>query len=221
LAAALSHFGLEAGCTVFAPVEAVFSPLWTRAGRGAWEAIKGHLDRSMPLARTIGSPVIVVVIKSDEERDLLSQEEAAVEQLKRAGDLAAAQGLLIGLETMVSIPGLLLKTTQQVVALLERVGHPAVRLVFDTGHVQMMDGDVLAAYAEARDHICAMQLADMPGRVEPGAGKIDFSALLSEARRDGNAGGLIELEHGWTERSAAAERAGIEALRRIDASIEG
>jgi hydroxypyruvate isomerase len=219
LAAALAHFGLEAGSTVFAPVEALFSPLWTQTGRGAWEVIKAHFDRSMPLARELGSRVMGMVIKSDEERDLLSQEEAAVEQLRRAGDLAAANGLLIGIEALVSVPGLLLTTTRQTVALLERVGHPAVRMIFDTGHVQMMDGDVLAAYAGARDHICTMQLSDMPGRVEPGAGTIDFSALLSEARRDGNADGLIDLEHGWTERSAAAERAGIEALRRIDASI--
>jgi hydroxypyruvate isomerase len=218
--AALAHFGLKSGCIVFAPLEAILTPLWVQSGESAWAAIDAHLDRSIPLAQTLGASVLAVLIRGQEDLDRRAQEEAAIAHLRRAGDRAAAAGLVVGIEPMVALPGMLLTTTAQAVDLIERTAHPAVKLIFDTGHAQVMDGDVLAAYRLARKHIGLIQLADMPERVEPGAGTIDFSALLSEAKRDGLAGGLIELEHGWSEASAATEQAGIEALRKIDAGLQ-
>src|SRR5690606_14684364 len=140
------------------------------------------------------------------------QEDAAIERLRRAGDRLARNGLTLGIEHMVLLPGLLHTRTRPAAEFLARLGHPAVQMVFDTGHVYQMGDDPLAAYRLAREQICLIQLADMPGRVQLGAGVIDFAALLSEVMKDNKTGSLIELEHGWTERSRDAEKRGIEAL---------
>lgn len=217
--AALDHFQLTAGCVVFAPLTAVMSPLWVEPGAAAWETIDAHFARSLPCAQSLGSSVVAVLLMADEARGRKAQEHAAVEHLRRAGDLAANSGLVIGIEPMIDLPSMLLTNTDDTLTLLDRVGHPAVKMIFDTGHIQAMDGDVLAAYRRARNHIGLIQLADMPGRIEPGAGMIDIIAFLSEALRDGNADGLIELEHGWSQPTIEVQRLGIEALREIDASI--
>lgn len=51
------------------------------------------------------------------------------------------------------------------------------------GHLTRMGDPLLATYVEAYDDIHGLQLADMPGRVEVGAGEIDFVPLLAHALR--------------------------------------
>lgn len=213
---ALGHFGLKSGCIAIAPPGTMFEPLWIDAGSAAERRIDECLDRAISLARSLGAASLVTVMMGAGDGDRAAQERVAVRRLRRAGDRAAAAGLILGVEPMTVRPGMWLVRTEQAVALLDRVAHPAVRLVFDTGHVWTMDGDVPAAYRLARRHIGLIQLADMPGRIEPGAGEIDFAALLEQAFRDGNCEGLVELEHGWTKRSPAIEAEGIAMLGAID-----
>ena len=99
----------------------------------------------------------------------------------------------------------------------EAVDSPAVRLIFDTAHVQAMDGDVVRRLETAWDRIAIVQLADTPGRIEPGAGVIDFAAVLGVLKRR-EFRGLVELEFGWAAPGPETERAFIERLRRLDAA---
>src|SRR3546814_20779431 len=78
---------------------------------------------------------------------------------------------------MVAVPGMLLQSAYSAAELVSRVNHPAVGLIFDTGHVSAMDGDVLKAQRELEHVVCAYQLADMPDRVEPGSGGLAFVPL--------------------------------------------
>ena len=122
---------------------------------------------------------------------------------------------------MVVFPDMLLTTVEECVRLLDRLAHPSVKLVFDTAHMTMMNGDVLSAWRQLRHHVGPIQLADMPARTEPGSGAIDFVALLSEIVKDGRRGELLELEFGWSDASVAGEKAGMRALRCIDRQISG
>jgi hydroxypyruvate isomerase len=97
------------------------------------------------------------------------------------------------------------------------VDSPAVRLIFDTAHVQAMDGDVVRQLEKAWDHVAIVQLADTPGRIEPGAGQIDFAAVLGVLKRRGFRG-LVELESGWSVAGVETEQAFIVRLRRLDAA---
>src|SRR5271169_5732929 len=59
------------------------------------------------------------------------------------------------------------------------VGHPGVRMVFDTAHVQSMDGDLLTNLERGFDLIDVVQIANHPGRTEPEIGEINMAALLT------------------------------------------
>ena len=59
------------------------------------------------------------------------------------------------------------------------VRHGDVALQFDVFHMARMGEDVFAALREYRDVIAHVQIADHPGRGEPGSGSIDFEALYS------------------------------------------
>ncbi|MDB6001605.1 MAG: xylose isomerase, partial [Rhizobacter sp.] len=61
-----------------------------------------------------------------------------------------------------------------------------------------------------------VQVADHPGRTQPGSAEIDFEAFWRAlARRDWH--GLVELEHGWDVPGLDSEQRGIQTLRRLDA----
>ena len=98
--------------------------------------------------------------------------------------------------------------------------HPAVHLVFDTSHVQIMDGDLLFHLEQAWEHVAIVQLADNPGRLEPGTGEINFETVLRLLVQRGYQG-LVELEHGWRQPGAESERRGLQKLRQLDSAARG
>jgi hydroxypyruvate isomerase len=102
-------------------------------------------------------------------------------------------------------------------AIVDAVDSPAVRLIFDTAHVQAMDGEVVRQLETAWDRVAIVQLADTPGRIEPGSGEIEFAEVLAvlKGRRFG---GLVELEFGWSMPGRETEQAFLEVLRRFDAA---
>ena len=216
---ALRQFGMASGCIAYAPLPAMLSPLFARPGRSAWQEIAPHLDRAIDLAGRIGAKNLAILLQGTSAMPWRAQQEAAADHLRAAGDRASAAGLALGIEHMIALPDMMLRTTEDAVDFLERTNHSAVQLIFDTGHVADMDGDIHAAWITARDHVCVLQLADMPGRVAPGSGTLDFVRFLAQAARDGKAGGVIELEHGWSETSVAAEQSGIELLHQIDSAV--
>lgn len=218
-AEALCDHGLACGCIVYAPIEVIMKPLWV--SRDGWSQIESYLDHSIDVAVSLGSRIVAVLLKADETLGEDVQRDMAIAHLRRAADSAAAAGLIIGIEPMMALPGMLLQSTDAAVKFIDEADHPAVRMIFDTGHSADMDGDVLAAYRRARHRIGLLQLADSPGRIEPGAGNIDFTTLLGEARADGLADGLIELEHGWSGSGASGEAQGLDTLRRLDARLGG
>jgi hydroxypyruvate isomerase len=142
-----------------------------------------------------------------------------VDHLRWAGDLVAREGMVLCLETLSrkSLPDMLLQHIVDAYAVVKAANHPGVRLIFDTSHVQIMDGDLFHHLEQCWDAIEIVQLADNPGRLEPGSGEINFENLLRLLRRRGYTG-LVELEHGWLQPGVESERRGLETLRRLDAA---
>src|SRR5262249_33309451 len=122
----------------------------------------------------------------------------------------------LAVEPMIALPDMLLRTFAEAVDLIRAAGHPALKLIFDTGHVFDMGDPVSQTYVEAYDDIALLQLADMPGRVAPGTGAIDMVHIIVHAMRRGYSG-LVDLEHGWSHPGKAAEQEGLERLAQIEA----
>ncbi len=76
------------------------------------------------------------------------------------------------------MPGAFLSTTRQTLRLLDEVNHPNLKLQYDIYHMQIMEGDLTLTIRENLARIGYIQLADNPGRHEPGTGEINFPNLL-------------------------------------------
>ncbi|WP_291297489.1 2-oxo-tetronate isomerase [Elioraea sp.] len=83
------------------------------------------------------------------------------------------------------IPGFYLNRTEEAAAVIADVGVPNLKIQFDIYHRQIMQGDLARAIAEHLPLIGHMQLADNPGRNEPGTGEINWSFLFAEIDRLG------------------------------------
>jgi hydroxypyruvate isomerase len=122
---------------------------------------------------------------------------------------AAGRRLLVEPVNTFDVPGFLVPATSDVVRLLDEVGEPEVRLQFDAYHVQRMEGDPASRLETLLDRVGHVQIADHPGRHQPGTGKINFAALF-ELLDDTGYPGTVGLEYvpepdtsgslGWLER---------------------
>lgn len=103
-----------------------------------------------------------------------------VESVRFAADAAAEAGMSVMLEPLNApeTPRYLLHDTAAVLDVIERVDRPNVKMQFDVYHVAMAGDDVFEAIRRAGERIGHVQLADMPGRHEPGTGDLPFPAIL-------------------------------------------
>lgn len=106
-----------------------------------------------------------------------------------AGRLASA-----GMDLMVepinprSVPGFLLNTSADALAAIDASGASNAWLQYDLFHMQIVEGDLARTIERLLPRIGHMQLADVPGRHEPGTGEINFAWLLPEIDRLGYSG---------------------------------
>jgi len=128
----------------------------------------------------------------------------AAENVAWAADQAAqvdAEVLIEAVNTFENGP-YLLHTTRQAAAFVERVDRPNVRLQYDAYHMQRMEGNLVATLTEFAPLIAHIQVADSPGRGEPGTGEINYPFVLDAIERLGY-DGWIGLEYNPT--TAATE----------------
>jgi len=113
-----------------------------------------------------------------------------VDNLGFAARALAAEGLKLLVEPIntFDIPGFIVNRTAQCVALLDEVGEPNVFVQYDAYHAQRMEGELAGTLARHLPRIAHVQVADNPGRHEPGTGEIRFDYVFSELDRLGYAG---------------------------------
>ena len=78
--------------------------------------------------------------------------------------------------------------------IVRRVDNPSVKLQYDIYHAQMTEGNLIHTFSKCLFEIGHMQLADVPGRHEPGTGEINFPTVL-KALDDLNYSGYMGLEY--------------------------
>jgi hydroxypyruvate isomerase len=102
------------------------------------------------------------------------------ESLAFAAEAAAPAGAAIMLEAIngVDAPAYLLQSTEDVLAMIGRVGSRNVFFQLDTYHLGVAGEDIVASVGRASTRIGHVQFADVPGRHEPGTGSLSFRAIL-------------------------------------------
>jgi hydroxypyruvate isomerase len=130
------------------------------------------------------------------------------ENLAWACDLAAHAGVTLLVEALNSweTPGYILSTTAESLALIDAVGAPNLALQYDVYHMQRMEGNICATIAAQAGRIGHIQIADSPGRGQPGTGELRFPYIFQAIERSGYQGyvgaeyipvGRLEESLGW------------------------
>ena len=86
------------------------------------------------------------------------------------------------------IPGFYLTRTAQALSVIDEVGSDNLWLQYDVYHMQIMEGDLVPTIEAHLSAIRHVQIADNPGRNEPGTGEINYDFVLAELDRLGYSG---------------------------------
>ena len=112
--------------------------------------------------------------------DLHELNEVLVKNLRFAADALARQRIRLLIEPINTrdIPGFFLNRTEQAVQLISDVGSDNLFIQYDIYHMQVMEGDIAPTLRKHLARIAHVQLADNPGRNEPGTGEINYPFLF-------------------------------------------
>ena len=147
--------------------------------------------RGVEYATALGVPRLNVLAgKAPAGVDAKTLRETFVGNLKfAAAELAKAKlNLLIEPINTYDIPGFYLNYTSQALSILDEVGASNAYVQYDIYHAQRMEGEIAATVAKHLARIGHIQLADNPGRNEPGTGELNWPFLFAHLDRIGYAG---------------------------------
>jgi hydroxypyruvate isomerase len=172
-------------------------------GLVSWPArsaeLRDNIDVALALGARLGCRAFNALYGNrDDDATSEQQDELAVENLALAAKAAAEHGAVVLLEPVSGAPRYPLLTSADVVAVLDRVeqrsGATNLRLLFDLYHLTVNGDDVPAAIDAHAARTGHVQIADAPGRHEPGTGGIDIDGHLAALAAAGYSG-WVGLEY--------------------------
>lgn len=176
---------------------------------GNRQAFRDGIGSAVHAARALGAPRINIngpYLKTEENP--VEVRRAVVDALCDVVDLVDDAGVKLMVEPMnlrVDHPGYSLPTSRDVVSVCESVGSAAVGVNWDLYHLQIAEGDLTGHLREGIDRVAYVQVADHPGRHEPGTGEIEYAFVLSELGRLGYDGPIgVECSPAASEEDAVA-----------------
>lgn len=124
------------------------------------------------------------------------QWSTVIGNLRTAADAATAEGILMLAEPLNphDAPGFFLPSPSDGFRLVVEARHPGLKVQYDVYHAERTEGNVVSTIRHHIDAIGHIQLADSPGRNEPGTGEIDWPAVF-EAIDGAGYTGRIGLEY--------------------------
>jgi len=152
------------------------------------EEFKAGVDLAIEYAKVLGNTQVnclagIAPVGVDPAR----VQQTFVDNLRHASARLEAAGIRLVMEMINTrdIPGFFLTTTAQALKIHEQVGSANLYLQYDIYHMQVMEGDLARTLEAQLAVINHVQLADNPGRHEPGTGEINFRFLFEHLDRIG------------------------------------
>ncbi|HUJ35887.1 MAG TPA: TIM barrel protein [Solirubrobacteraceae bacterium] len=152
---------------------------------------------ALELAVRIGCPRLNALVGVHQPGlEIEAQLEVARDNVAWAAEQARAQGADIMIEAVNSCENrpCLLDTTAKAVSFLDAVGVDNVKLQYDVYHMQRMEGNLAETISRLLPRIGHVQIADPPGRGEPGTGEVNHGFVLGLLERSGY-GGWVGCEY--------------------------
>ena len=157
-----------------------------------------NLDVAVGIGQQLGVPAFNALYGNRvAESSATEQDELAVEQLARAAQAAARISATVLVEPVSGPKPYPLRTAADVVTVLDRVaaaGVPNVGFLCDLFHLANNGDDLDLAVDRFADRIAHVQIADHPGRGEPGSGSLDLDRYLRRIADSGYSG-YVALEY--------------------------
>ncbi len=154
--------------------------------------------QAIAAAQSIGCSTLICTTGNIEEPINRNRAHAGVVAcLNTAAPLAEEAGMTLVLEPLnilVDHPGYFLTSSIEGFEIVEQVGSPAVKLLYDIYHQQITEGNLIATITSHIELIGHFHTADVPGRYEPGSGEINHTNVLAAIDEAGYEG-FIGLEY--------------------------
>jgi hydroxypyruvate isomerase len=143
------------------------------------EEFKQGVDKAITYATALGCKQVNCLAGIPKGVDAATAHKTLVENLKYAAPKLKAAGIKFLLEAINTrdIPGFFVTTTKQSLAIIDEVGSDNLFVQYDIYHMQIMEGDLARTIEANLAKIAHIQLADNPGRNEPGTGEINYPFL--------------------------------------------
>lgn len=162
---------------------------------GDIDALLTGAAESIAAAEGLGVKTLLVTTGNEQQgTPREAQREMIVAKLQAAAPLledAGVTAVLEPLNVLVDHAGYYLVTTAEGLEIVDAVGSPNVKLLFDIYHQQITEGNVIRNLTGNIDRIGHVHAADNPGRNEPGTGELNYGVIfrkLDEAGYDGYVG---------------------------------
>ncbi len=154
---------------------------------GLEAAFAEGLDQSLAYAEEAGvrhvhvlCGVIDGIARDAAETTFLRNMERGISMAEKAGITLVIEGL-----NTRDRPGYFLSRSEDAFAIAERFSSPHLEIMFDTYHVQIMEGDVVARLERYWPRIGHIQISGVPGRSEPDSGELNHRVVLAAIDRLG------------------------------------
>ncbi len=153
------------------------------------DEFRAGVERAIEYAGALGVPQLNC-LAGKLPADADAARRTLVDNLRWAAPRLAAHGIRLLVEPIngYDIPGFALQRSAQAIELMDAVGDANVYLQYDIYHMQRMEGELAATLERLLERIAHIQLADNPGRHEPGTGEINYPFLFRHLDRIGYAG---------------------------------
>ena len=170
---------------------------WAKGERGIAcdpsrvEEFRAGVDQAIAYAEVLGNTQINCLAGiRPQGHDCATVRQTFVDNLKYAASKLEAAGIRLVMEMINTrdIPGFYLNSTKQALEIREAVGSANLYLQYDIYHMQIMEGDLARTVESNLAVINHVQLADNPGRNEPGTGEINYRFLFEHLDRIGYQG---------------------------------
>lgn len=145
------------------------------------EEFKAGVDKAIEYAAALGCKQVNCLAGiAPKGEDEAAVRKTFVENLKFAADKLKSAGIVLLIEPINTrdIPGFYLNGTQQALDIITATGSDNIAVQYDIYHMQIMEGDLAPTMEKHLGSIRHIQLADNPGRNEPGTGEINYPFLF-------------------------------------------
>lgn len=180
---------------------------------GRVEEFRAGVQRAIAYAHALDCPQLNCLVGKQPRAVTVEAAQATlVANLRHAANALRAEGIRLLIEPIntYDIPGFFVSRTDQALALMDEVGAENLFLQYDIYHAQRTEGELAATLQRHLARIAHVQVADNPGRNEPGSGEINYEYLFRHLDRIGYAGWV-----GCEYKPASSTASGLSWLQRI------